>query len=147
MNTTKLVVNPTLNGSIHCIVFVVNATAATNEDEYKCFMNFRLEAQKKNIPFMVVITQGDCKQGCEYIKGSPLKIYESFKLQKIREEVAGRTGVLLGNILLVKNYQAEMFPSEEVNLLNLFAMNKIIGACDDYYSKLLNGTATHEELK
>eukprot|EP01091_Cochliopodium_minus_P006054 TRINITY_DN15936_c0_g1_i1.p1 TRINITY_DN15936_c0_g1~~TRINITY_DN15936_c0_g1_i1.p1 ORF type:complete len:370 (-),score=66.19 TRINITY_DN15936_c0_g1_i1:8-1117(-) len=146
----KLIQNPTLNDSIHCVVFLVDYKNYDKDDYYEKFRDFREVADDKEIPYLVVITKCDETDNKEHdtlLKQNYLKIYESHKLNQIRCTVSEKSGVKPGDIYFMINYSIQYSPKKEINNLALNFLSEVLSCCDTYYSKLYVGTAQHSFLQ
>jgi len=135
LNATQLdgyIKNPTEDDRIHCVIFVVSASAVSIMDPAVLdkFKAIRDEANRRNLIPVVVLTKLD--QICQATKEKTSKVFHSRAVSQKVKEVSQKFGINQNQIFPVRNYFEETECTLENNLLILQALRQILRNSEDY---------------
>ncbi|XP_062617493.1 interferon-induced protein 44-like [Saccostrea cucullata] len=131
--------DPKLADKMHCVVYVINATApkealATKTAE-ETFEKIRQELTKSNIPQLILMTKVDNfhKNFQEDLE----KIFYSNYVKMMRDFIAQYTSLTKDRVLLQANYCGETSISPQKDFLTLYNLQKIVESIEDYIKYVL----------
>jgi len=135
LNSTQLdgyIKNPTEDDRIHCVIFVVSASAVSIMDPAVLdkFKAIRDEANRRNLFPVVILTKPD--QICQATKEKTSKVFHSRAVSQKVKEVSQKFGINQNQIFPVRNYIEETECTLENNLLILQALRQILRNSEDY---------------
>ncbi|XP_053373679.1 interferon-induced protein 44-like [Mercenaria mercenaria] len=131
-------VYPTTQGKIHCVVFVLDATAldAVSDKVVEKVKNFQRVMNDREIPQLIVLTKID--KLCEDVQKDTSYTYKSWKVEEHVDKASELFGLRRSNVLPVKNYEKEELLDVNINTLTLLALRKILDLVDDYMQNLID---------
>ncbi|WAR31593.1 IFI44-like protein [Mya arenaria] len=129
---------PSLADKVHCVVFVIDASTLDTltsavVNKMKEFVEL---AARDNIKQAMLITKVDVID--YYVKESPLHALNSKKVEDAVSKASKMFGFPRYSILPVKNYEEEAEVREEVDILALLALRKLLHFAEDYMDGILN---------
>merc|ERR1712150_88218 len=135
LNSTHLdgfILNPTEDDRIHCVCFVVSASAVSTMDPAVLdkFKAIRDEANRRNLFPLVILTKPD--QICQATKENASKVFHSRAVSQKVNEVSQKFGINQNQIFPVRNYFEETECTLENNILILQALRQILRNSEDY---------------
>ncbi|XP_033754654.1 interferon-induced protein 44-like [Pecten maximus] len=136
-DTKGFVKNPTLSDRIHCVAFVVDASTVDimSEKVLRRIKVMQARMNQEGIPQAVVLTKID--RICERISNDVSKVFFSRAMKECVDKVAMLMGLPRSHILPVKNYECEVELDQNINILSLVSLRRILDFADDFlYDKL-----------
>ncbi|WAR31671.1 IF44L-like protein [Mya arenaria] len=132
------VVKPSLAEKVHCVVFVLDASTLDKLDpgviiKMKEFVKITARGNTKQALLLTKIDIAD-----NYVKESPQHALSSFAIQDVVVKASNMFGFPRYSILPVKNYEEEAEMREDVDILALLALRKILHFAEDYMDGILN---------
>lgn len=123
---------PSLKDKIHVVVIVMDATSIdifppAIIDKIK---TLQTKVIQKGIPQVVLLTQID--KICEGLQWNVSKTFSIPAIENLVDKAADLVGLPRAHILPVKNYEREMEPREDINILALLALRQMLNFADDY---------------
>ncbi|XP_054908950.1 interferon-induced protein 44-like [Poeciliopsis prolifica] len=129
--------NPSLNDKVHVLVCVMSANAPQiNASVLEKMRKVRETASELGIPQMAMMTHIDA--ACGEIEKDVKNVYRSKHLQKKMKDFSAAVGIPMNCIFPVKNYSDEIDIKNDVDILILSALRKMIDFGDDFIEKNLN---------
>ncbi|MEQ2224671.1 hypothetical protein ILYODFUR_009820 [Ilyodon furcidens] len=126
---------PSADDRVHVLVCVMSAnTPQINSSLLKKMTEVREKASELGIPQMAVMTHIDA--ACGEIQKDLKNVYRSRHLQKKMKDFSAAVGIPVNCIFPVKNYSEEIDMNDEVDILILSALRKIIDFGDDFIEKM-----------
>eukprot|EP00066_Takifugu_rubripes_P010759 XP_003978841.1 PREDICTED: interferon-induced protein 44-like [Takifugu rubripes] len=124
--------SPTLQDRVHVLVSVVPADGAViiTDEMVKKMRKIRKAASGMGIPQLAIITKGD--KACPAVKDNVENLYKSKYLKKKADEFCAKLGISMNCVFLVKNYDKETSPKDDVDAPILCALTQIISFGDDF---------------
>ncbi|XP_052788757.1 interferon-induced protein 44-like [Mya arenaria] len=126
------VLKPSLAEKVHCVVFVIDASTLDKLD---------LGVMETMREFVRITARGNTKQALlltkidiadNNVKENPQRALHSRTIQEVVEKASTKFGLPKYSILPVKNYEEETEVREEVDILALLALQKILHFAEDY---------------
>ncbi|XP_060566680.1 interferon-induced protein 44-like [Ruditapes philippinarum] len=136
--TPGFIACPTADDVIHCAVFVLDASTLeilTSKiiEKMKAFQNIM---NQKGIPQIILLTKVD-----KLSKEVEQDVSLVFKSPEVEEHV-GKASQLLGlpraNVLPIKNYENEEELDENISILALLALRKILNFAEDFMDHMMD---------
>ncbi|XP_027877790.1 interferon-induced protein 44-like [Xiphophorus couchianus] len=129
--------NPSLNDKVHVLVCVMSANAPQiKASVLQKMKEVRETASKLDIPQMAMMTHIDA--ACGEIEKDVKNVYRSKHLQKKMKDFSAAVGIPMNCIFPVKNYSEEIDMKNDVDILILSALRKMVDFGDDFIEKHLN---------
>eukprot|EP00066_Takifugu_rubripes_P002618 XP_003964659.1 PREDICTED: interferon-induced protein 44-like [Takifugu rubripes] len=124
--------SPTLQDRVHVLVSVVPADGAViiTDEMVKKMRKIRKAASGMGIPQLAIITKGD--KACPAVKDNVGNLYKSKYLKQKFDGLCVRLGFPSNCVFLVKNYENETSPKDDVDAPILCALTQIISFGDDF---------------
>ncbi|CAL8272099.1 unnamed protein product [Lota lota] len=124
--------NPTSNDKAHILVFVVavNINDVANQEMFKKMIELRLAARDLDIPQIAILTKID-EKSCPLVKKDLKNVYSSTYIKKAMEKLSNNVGFPLNCIFPLKTYHEEIDMKDEVDMLILSALRKILHLAND----------------
>ncbi|KAM4529417.1 interferon-induced protein 44-like isoform 2-T2 [Fundulus diaphanus] len=125
---------PTADDKVHVLVtvFDANTVSLLPSDNVFTIHQIREYALDLEIPHMFILTKID--EACPELKDLK-NVYKSTKLKEMIENVSREFGIPQSSIFPVKNYHNEVGTNDDVDILILKALNRIIETGYDYLNK------------
>merc|ERR1712012_1313924 len=119
--------SPTDNDRIHCVCFVISASAVSVMDDEVLdkFNAIREEAKRRNLYPLVILTKVD--QICDDTQ----EVFNSIEVFEKVKEVGNKFGINLNQIFPVRNYVDEFECVLETDILTLQALRQILRNSED----------------
>ncbi|MED6277628.1 hypothetical protein CHARACLAT_015464 [Characodon lateralis] len=125
---------PSADDRVHVLVCVMSAnTPQMNFSLLKKMSEVREKASELGIPQIAMMTHIDA--ACGEIQKDLKNVYRSRHLQKKMKDFSAAVGIPVNCIFPVKNYSEEIDMNDEVDILILSALRKIIDFGDDFIEK------------
>lgn len=123
---------PSLKDKIHVVVIVMDATSidifpSAIIDKIK---TLQTKVIQKGIPQVVLLTQID--KICEGLQWNVSKTFSIPAIENLVDKAADLVGLPRAHILPVKNFEREIEPREDINILALLALRQMLNFADDY---------------
>ncbi|XP_063048717.1 interferon-induced protein 44-like [Engraulis encrasicolus] len=134
--------SPTLDDQIHCLVSIIPATSAKmiDQDIFEKMRHVRCKATEMKIPQVALLTKVDnCS---EEVKKDIQSVYKSKKIKAQMEVCSNRLGVPMNFIFPVKNYHEEIDLDNDIDVLLLSALTRILNIANDHVDQLPQDTHT-----
>ncbi|XP_043988282.1 interferon-induced protein 44-like [Gambusia affinis] len=129
--------NPSLDDKVHVLVCVMSANAPQiNSSVLQKMKKVRETASELNIPQMAMMTHIDA--ACGEIEKDLKNVYRSKHLQKKMKDFSAAVGIPMNCIFPVKNYSDEIDIKDDVDILILSALRKMVDFGDDFIEKHVN---------
>ncbi|XP_021375407.1 interferon-induced protein 44-like isoform X2 [Mizuhopecten yessoensis] len=130
--------NPKLSDRIQCVVFVLDGSAV---DVIPAKVMERIKAMQirmnqRGIPQVVLLTKID--RICEEISNDISKVFFSPRMKDCVDRVSMVMGLPRSHILPVKNYESEVELDQNINILSLLSLRRILNFADDYLYNTLD---------
>ncbi|XP_046885637.1 interferon-induced protein 44-like isoform X2 [Hypomesus transpacificus] len=124
--------DPKLSDKVHCLVSVVSADKMSmmSKDTKDKMRTVREKASLLGIPQIVVMTMVDT--ACPEVARDLKNIYRSKHIKSMMQSCSNELGVPVNCILPVKNYHEETQGNNDIDVLVLEAMTKIVEVANDY---------------
>ncbi|XP_029692735.1 interferon-induced protein 44-like [Takifugu rubripes] len=124
--------SPTLQDRVHVLVSVIPADGAgiITDEMVKKMRKIRKAASGMGIPQLAIITKGD--KACPAVKDNVGNLYKSKYLKQKFDGLCVRLGFPSNCVFLVKNYENETSPKDDVDAPILCALTQIISFGDDF---------------
>ncbi|XP_033753557.1 interferon-induced protein 44-like [Pecten maximus] len=129
--------NPTLSDKIHCVAFILDASSVDvlPQKVMERFKSLQTRMNQRGIPQAVLLTNID--KICEEISDDVSKVFFSGAVKECVEKVAMMMGLPQSQVLPVKNYHREVELDQNINILSLMSLKRILNFVDDFlYNKL-----------
>ena len=96
------------------------------------------------IPVIVLLSKIDKldEDMADYLKST----FENFAIKELVDKVATSLGVARNCIYPVKNYENEVDPDEDVNVLALLAMRQAVHLAEDFMRNALESKSREQEV-
>ncbi|XP_059403182.1 interferon-induced protein 44-like [Carassius carassius] len=119
----------------YCLVYVIAADKISmmTSDVIKKMRYIRDKASSLGIPQVIIMTMVD--EVCPLVRKNLRKIYTSKKIKEKMQECSNSVGVPVSYIYPVKNYHEEMDTQNDVDVLILRALTRIVEIADDMLNK------------
>uniref|UniRef100_A0A3B3BC14 TLDc domain-containing protein n=1 Tax=Oryzias melastigma TaxID=30732 RepID=A0A3B3BC14_ORYME len=117
--------NPELKDKIHCVTYVVDAT------KISIILFFVFPVLLPGIPQLVMLTKID--EACPLVKEDIRNVYKSMYIKELMEEASARINVPVSCVVPVKNYNKELKPDMNIDILLLNAVDQILNFVDDFF--------------
>lgn len=136
--------SPHLSEKIHCVVFVIDGSTVDvmPEKVIERIKTLQSRMNQKGVPQVVLLTKID--KICETTGKDLSNVFYSSVIEEMIDRVSQIMGLPRSHILPVKNYEAEMEPNDNVNILTLITLQHMLRFCDDYMDNYLG---QNEEVK
>ncbi|XP_059931020.1 interferon-induced protein 44-like [Gadus macrocephalus] len=123
---------PTSNDKAQILVFVVavDINHVANPEMFKKMTEIRLAARDLDIPQIAIMTKID-EKSCDLVKKDLKNVYSSTNIKNAMEKLSNTVGFPLNCIFPLKNYHAEIELTDEVDMLILSALRKILELAND----------------
>ncbi|OWF39881.1 Interferon-induced protein 44-like [Mizuhopecten yessoensis] len=130
--------NPTLSDRIHCVAFVLDGSTVDviPQKVMKRIKSMQLRMNQRGIPQVVLLTKIDTI--CEEISNDISKVFFSPRMNDCVDRVAMVMGLPRSHILPVKNYECEVELDQNINILSLLSLRRILNFADDNLYNELN---------
>ncbi|OWF39884.1 interferon-induced protein 44-like [Mizuhopecten yessoensis] len=129
--------NPTLSDSIHCVAFVLDASTVDvfPEKVMEHIKTTQAQVNQRGIPRAVLLTNID--RICEEVSDDVSKVFFSAAVEECVNKVSMMMGLPQSHVLPVKNYHREVQLDQNINILALLSLERILNFVDDFlYNKL-----------
>lgn len=125
------IATPSPKDRIHVVVFVMDATSVYTfppaiTDKIK---SLQAKINQREIPQVVLLTQID--KICEGLQWDLSKTFSIPAIGDLVDKTADLLGLPRAHILPVKNYEREMEPQQDINILALLALRQMLNFADD----------------
>ncbi|XP_033730378.1 interferon-induced protein 44-like [Pecten maximus] len=133
----EFVKNPTLSDQIHCVAFVMDASSidVLQQKVMERIKAMQTRMNQRDIPQVVLLTNID--RICEETSDDVSKVFFSAAVQQCVDKVAMMMGLPRTHILPVRNYYSETELEQNINILSLVSLTRILSFVDDFlYNKL-----------
>lgn len=143
--------DPSNNDRIHCTVFVLDSTTldVLSTKIVEKMKGFRGLMNDKGIPQVLVLTKVDTL--CKEVEKDVSCVFRSQTVQEAVEKASQLLGLPRANVLPVKNYESETEPDENIDILALLALRKMLYCVEDFLFNLIEqkrgAEAQMEKLK
>ncbi|XP_015228288.1 interferon-induced protein 44-like isoform X2 [Cyprinodon tularosa] len=127
--------SPTQSETVHVLVCVIDATTATelNPEVVETIKDIRDEAANLGIPQVAIFTKID--KACPKTKQDVKDVYRSKLLRSKIKRFSKKVGIPVSCIFPVKNYTEEIKLTNDIDVLLLSTMRRIINIGDDFLNK------------
>ncbi|CAL8311813.1 unnamed protein product [Arctogadus glacialis] len=124
--------NPTSNDKAHILVFVlaVDINHVADPLMFKKMTEIRLAARDLDIPQIAILTKID-EKSCDLVKKDLKNVYSSTNIKNAMEKLSNTVGFPLNCIFPLKNYHGEIELNDEMDMLILSALRKILDLAND----------------
>ncbi|XP_052407388.1 interferon-induced protein 44-like [Carassius gibelio] len=122
----------------YCLVYVIaaNKISMMTHDVIKKMRYIREKASSLGISQVIIMTMVD--EACPLVRKDLQKIYTSKKIKEKMQECSNSIGVPVSYIFPVKNYHEEMDTQNDMDVLTLRALTRIVEIADDMLNKRKN---------
>ncbi|MED6252586.1 hypothetical protein ATANTOWER_013920, partial [Ataeniobius toweri] len=125
---------PSVDDRVHVLVCVMSANAPQLKSSVvEKMMSVRETASDLGIPQMAMMTHID--EACGETEKNLRNVYKSKHLRKKMKDFSAAVGIPMNCIFPVKNYSEEIDLNDDVDILILSALRKIIDFGDDFIEK------------
>ncbi|XP_060589507.1 interferon-induced protein 44-like [Ruditapes philippinarum] len=133
----KSKVEPTKN-RIHCVIFVLDATTldTVSEKVIEKMKQFQRLMNEREIPQLIVLTKID--KICNDVERDFSFTYKSWAVEEHVKKASQLLGLSQTKVFPVKNYKEETKLDNNVNILALLALSRILESVEDYMLNLLD---------
>ncbi|OWF39882.1 Interferon-induced protein 44-like [Mizuhopecten yessoensis] len=124
--------NPMQSDKIHCVAFVLDASDVDDIPE-KVLERIKAMQPRMNhrgIPQVVLLTKID--EICEETSEDLSNVFFSTVVKECVDKVASLMGLPRSHILPVKNYECEVELDQNINILALLSLRRILNFVDDF---------------
>uniref|UniRef100_A0A8C4Z8X7 Interferon-induced protein 44-like n=1 Tax=Gadus morhua TaxID=8049 RepID=A0A8C4Z8X7_GADMO len=124
--------NPTSNDKAHILVFVlaVDINHVADPQMFKKMTEIRLAARDLDIPQIAILTKID-EKSCDLVKKDLKNVYSSTNIKNAMEKLSNTVGFPLNCIFPLKNYHGEIELNDDMDMLILSALRKILQLAND----------------
>nr|XP_022339418.1 interferon-induced protein 44-like isoform X2 [Crassostrea virginica] len=124
--------SPKLRDQIHCVTFVLDATTVDviSEKILEKIRKLQVSMNQRGIPQIVLLTKID--KICKPLEDDVSLTYFIPTVQEYVDKVAAMIGLPRSHVIPVKNYENERELDNNINILNLLAMQQILHFADDF---------------
>ncbi|XP_049449478.1 interferon-induced protein 44-like isoform X1 [Epinephelus fuscoguttatus] len=127
--------SPSLDDRVHVLVCVVSANSAEITDSVlRKMAKVREMARDLGIPQMMIITKID--EACPETEKTLRNVYMSKYVKQKMKDFSSAVGIPMNCIFPVKNYSDEIEMKDDVDILILSALRKMIDFGDDFIDKI-----------
>ncbi|XP_060064215.1 interferon-induced protein 44-like [Ylistrum balloti] len=123
--------NPTLSNKIHCVAFVLDSSTVDvmSEKVIEQIKAMQTSMNQRLVPQAVLLTNIDriCQKTSEDIS----KVFFSSAVKECVERVSMMMGLPQSQVLPVKNYHREADLDQNINILSLRSLRRILNFVDD----------------
>uniref|UniRef100_K1Q7G6 Interferon-induced protein 44-like protein n=1 Tax=Magallana gigas TaxID=29159 RepID=K1Q7G6_MAGGI len=129
---------PKLKDRIHCVAFVLDASSVDIMSEHMLEKIKKLQTamNQRGLPQVVLLTKID--KICASLQDDVGLTYYIPTVQEHVDKVAEMIGLPKSHVIPVKNYESERELNDNINILNLLAMQQILHFADDYLYNYLD---------
>ncbi|XP_033754665.1 interferon-induced protein 44-like [Pecten maximus] len=128
---------PTFSDKIQCVAFVIDASTVDviPKEVLERIRAMQVGINYRGIPQMILLTKID--KICEEISHDVSKVFFSSAVKECVDKVAVLMGLPRSHVLPVKNYECEVDLDQNVNILSLRSLGRILNFVDDFlFNKL-----------
>uniref|UniRef100_A0A8C5CSX2 Interferon-induced protein 44-like n=1 Tax=Gadus morhua TaxID=8049 RepID=A0A8C5CSX2_GADMO len=124
--------NPTSNEKAHILVLVVavNINDVADQRMFKKMTEVRIAARDLDIPQIAILTKID-EKSCDLVKKDLKNVYSSTNIKNAMEKLSNTVGFPLNCIFPLKNYHGEIELNDDMDMLILSALRKILQLAND----------------
>ncbi|XP_060559569.1 interferon-induced protein 44-like [Ruditapes philippinarum] len=124
--------DPTGNDKVHCAVFVIDSTTleVLSTKIVEKMKGLRGVMNQKGIPQLILLTKVD--KLCDYVETDVAQVFYSTKVKEAVDKASLLLGLPRANILPVKNYENEAELDDNVDILALLALRKMLHCSEDF---------------
>ncbi|KAJ7999707.1 hypothetical protein DPEC_G00197200 [Dallia pectoralis] len=124
--------HPNIEDKVHCLVNVIPADKLSfiSTEVIEKITKIRAIATELGVPQVVVLTMPD--KACDLVGNDLQKIYTSIEIKKKMQICSNYLGVPMDCILAVKNYHEEDGLNDDLDILILTAMSRIMNVAKDF---------------
>ncbi|XP_052705624.1 interferon-induced protein 44-like [Crassostrea angulata] len=135
---TGFVKAPKLKDRIHCVAFVLDASSVDvmSEKILEKIRKLQIAMNQRGLPQVVLLTKID-KISASLQDDVGLTYYIP-TVQEHVDKVAAMIGLPRSHVIPVKNYESERELNDNINILNLLAMQQILHFADDFLYNYLD---------
>ncbi|XP_019922004.3 interferon-induced protein 44 [Magallana gigas] len=129
---------PKLKDRIHCVAFVLDASSVDvmSEKMLEKIRELQTAMNQRGLPQVVLLTKID--KICASVQDDVRLTYYIPTVQEHVDKVAEMIGLPKSHVIPVKNYESERELNDNINILNLLAMQQILHFADDYLYNYLD---------
>ncbi|XP_062576004.1 interferon-induced protein 44-like [Saccostrea cucullata] len=139
--------NPTLNDKMHCVIYVMDATASrrllATETTKAIFSEVRRILSGKHVPQLVLVNKVD-RMHVNFKNNLEVVFYSDY-LKSFLGNVASFTNLDERNILVQSNYCTEKNPDLKRDFLTLNNLREIMQRANDYFTYIVKTQNYDEE--
>ncbi|XP_033728204.1 interferon-induced protein 44-like [Pecten maximus] len=123
---------PAFSDKIHCVAFVIDASTidVIPEKVWERIKAMQPRMNYKGIPQVVLLTKID--RICEDISDDVSKVFFSPAMKECVDKIALMMGLPRSHVLPVKNYENEIGLNQNVTILSLLSLRRILNFVDDF---------------
>ncbi|XP_060596265.1 interferon-induced protein 44-like [Ruditapes philippinarum] len=124
--------DPTGNDQVHCSVFVVDSTTleVLSTKIVEKMKGLRGLMNQKGIPQLILMTKVD--KLCNDVQKDVSQVFYSSKVEQAVDKASQLLGLPRANVLPVKNYENEAVLDNNVDILALLALRKMLHCSEDF---------------
>ncbi|XP_053383599.1 interferon-induced protein 44-like isoform X2 [Mercenaria mercenaria] len=130
--------DPSTNDIVHCAVFVLDSTTleVLSSKVVEKMKGLRELMNQKRIPQIILLTKID--KLCKEVEKNVSFVYHSPTVKQAVEKASQILGLPRANILPVKNYENEAELDDNVDILALLALRKMLHFTEDFMHNLID---------
>lgn len=129
--------NATFNDRIHCVCIVIDGSTAgvLPEKILEKIKAIQAKIRQRGVPLKIVLTKID--KICCKVDEDTSQVFKSSAIKQQVEDVSQLLGIPRNHVLLVKNYESEIEPKQNINILALMTLRHMLRATRDYMFNFL----------
>ncbi|XP_045166459.2 interferon-induced protein 44-like [Mercenaria mercenaria] len=130
--------DPSTNDVVHCAVFVLDSTTleVLSTKLVEKMKGLRGLMNQKRIPHLILLTKID--KLCKEVEKDVSCVYHSRTVEEAVEKASQILGLPRANVLPVKNYEKEAELDDNIDILALLALRKMLHSTEDFMQNLID---------
>ncbi|XP_033754641.1 interferon-induced protein 44-like [Pecten maximus] len=138
---------PSLSDRMHCVVYVMDASTVDviPEKVMERIKSMQTRINQRGIPQAVLLTNID--RICEPTSDDLSKVFFSTAVKECVERVSMMMGLPQTQVFPVKNYHREADLEQNINILSLMSLRRILNFADDFLYNKLDDIETSKEAQ